>query len=198
MTPRTLVLAGALLAASASAQAQVTPLTFDQAAYVTCREAQTMQPEARKAPGGLSRRACRATSWRRHSRERSRSSARPSGARRLHACARRLSVHCHRPRDHGRAVEAAEAFKKLIDFSCTRRTTWRHGHVVCGKPLIAQETVLVTHKLAVFATLLAAIVAMAGCSFPERGTPVPKAEPPALCRSVSPTRASSPTVTPSP
>jgi len=43
-------------------------------------------------------------------------------------------------------------------------------------PLIAQETVLVTHKMAVFATLLAAIVAMAGCSFPERGTPVPQAD----------------------
>ena len=43
-------------------------------------------------------------------------------------------------------------------------------------PLIAQETVLVTHKLAVFSTVLAAIVAMSGCSFPERGTPVPKAE----------------------
>ena len=39
--------------------------------------------------------------------------------------------------------------------------------------LIAQETILVKHKLAVFATLL---VAMAGCSFPERGTPVPKAD----------------------
>src|SRR5260370_3567107 len=43
-------------------------------------------------------------------------------------------------------------------------------------PLIAEETVLVTHKLAVFATLLAAIVAMAGCSFPERGTPVPQGD----------------------
>ncbi|HEX9525208.1 MAG TPA: hypothetical protein VF949_19675, partial [Reyranella sp.] len=35
---------------------------------------------------------------------------------------------------------------------------------------------MVTHKLAVFATLLAAIVAMAGCSFPERGTPVPQGD----------------------
>jgi hypothetical protein len=42
--------------------------------------------------------------------------------------------------------------------------------------LIAQETVLLTHKLAVFATLLAAIVAVGGCSFPERGTPVPQAD----------------------
>ena len=43
-------------------------------------------------------------------------------------------------------------------------------------PLIAQETVLVTHKLAVFATLLAAIVGMGGCSFPERGPAVPQAD----------------------
>ena len=50
MTPfRTLALGGALLVASTSAQAQTPPLTFDQAAYVTCREAQNMQPEARKA-----------------------------------------------------------------------------------------------------------------------------------------------------
>jgi hypothetical protein len=40
--------AAALLAASASAQAQVPPLNFDQAAYITCREAHSMQPEARK------------------------------------------------------------------------------------------------------------------------------------------------------
>ena len=45
---RILALGGALLVISTSAQAQ-TPLTFDQAAYVTCREAQNMQPEARKA-----------------------------------------------------------------------------------------------------------------------------------------------------
>jgi predicted patatin/cPLA2 family phospholipase len=42
--------------------------------------------------------------------------------------------------------------------------------------LIAQETVLLAHKLAVFATLLAAIVAVGGCSYPERGTPVPQAD----------------------
>jgi predicted patatin/cPLA2 family phospholipase len=35
---------------------------------------------------------------------------------------------------------------------------------------------LVTRRLAVFVTLLAAIVAMGGCSFPERGTPVPQAD----------------------
>src|SRR5580704_11897067 len=50
------------------------------------------------------------------------------------------------------------------------------GMLSAATPLIAQETVLVTHKVAVFATLLAAIVAMAGCSFPERGTPVPQAD----------------------
>ena len=48
MTAKILV-AAALLAASASAQAQVPPLTFDQAAYVTCREAHAMQPQARQA-----------------------------------------------------------------------------------------------------------------------------------------------------
>lgn len=36
---------GALLTASSGAQAQT---NFDQAAYVSCREAQAMQPEARK------------------------------------------------------------------------------------------------------------------------------------------------------
>ena len=37
----------AVLLASGAAQAQ--PLNFDQAAYVTCREAHAMNPEARKA-----------------------------------------------------------------------------------------------------------------------------------------------------
>jgi hypothetical protein len=37
-----------LLFATAGAQAQVAPTNFDQAAYVTCREANAMQPEARK------------------------------------------------------------------------------------------------------------------------------------------------------
>jgi hypothetical protein len=31
------------------AQVQVTPTNFDQAAYITCREAHAMQPEPRKA-----------------------------------------------------------------------------------------------------------------------------------------------------
>src|SRR5260370_2603605 len=46
---RILALGGALLVISTSAQAQTPPLTFDQAAYVTCREAHNMQPEPRKA-----------------------------------------------------------------------------------------------------------------------------------------------------
>jgi hypothetical protein len=46
---RTVALAGALLVVSTSAQAQTPSITFDQAAYVTCREAQSMQPEARRA-----------------------------------------------------------------------------------------------------------------------------------------------------
>ena len=48
MTAKILVTA-AVLAASASAQAQVPPLNFNQAAYVTCREAHAMQPQARQA-----------------------------------------------------------------------------------------------------------------------------------------------------
>lgn len=38
-----------LLVASVSLQAQAQTITFDRAAYVTCRQAQDMQPEARKA-----------------------------------------------------------------------------------------------------------------------------------------------------
>ena len=49
MTFRSLTLAGVVLAASVSAQAQTAPLSFDQAAYVTCREANALQPEPRKA-----------------------------------------------------------------------------------------------------------------------------------------------------
>jgi hypothetical protein len=46
---RTLIFAaGALLGAAVAARAQTPPLHFDQAAYVTCREAQAMQPEGRK------------------------------------------------------------------------------------------------------------------------------------------------------
>jgi hypothetical protein len=48
VTIRFLVAVASLLAVSASAQAQVPPLNFDQAAYITCREAHAMQPEARR------------------------------------------------------------------------------------------------------------------------------------------------------
>ena len=55
MTSRLLLALGALsvasvVAVSASAQqAAMPPLNFDQAAYITCREAHAMNPEARKA-----------------------------------------------------------------------------------------------------------------------------------------------------
>src|SRR5258708_19471360 len=46
---RTLLLAAiGLLGASSLAQAQVPPTNFDQAAYISCREAHNMQPEPRK------------------------------------------------------------------------------------------------------------------------------------------------------
>jgi len=48
MIRRVFSIAGALLVASTTAQAQVPPLNFDQAAYITCREAHSMQVEARK------------------------------------------------------------------------------------------------------------------------------------------------------
>ena len=40
--------AAALLAVSTSASAQVPPLNFDQAAYITCKQAHDMAPEPRK------------------------------------------------------------------------------------------------------------------------------------------------------
>jgi hypothetical protein len=43
-----IVSAAALSLLAASAQAQVAPTYFDQAAYITCREAQAMAPESRK------------------------------------------------------------------------------------------------------------------------------------------------------
>ena len=48
MNAKILIAGAILLAASASARAQVPPLNFDQAAYITCREAQAMQPDARR------------------------------------------------------------------------------------------------------------------------------------------------------
>lgn len=49
MTRKILLAVGALLAASTAAQAQVPPTNFEQAVYVTCKEAHAMQPEARKS-----------------------------------------------------------------------------------------------------------------------------------------------------
>jgi hypothetical protein len=45
---RSIAVTAALLVCVASA-AEAQSLNFDQAAYITCREANTMQPEARKA-----------------------------------------------------------------------------------------------------------------------------------------------------
>ena len=46
---RKLSIAAAFVLVAASAQAQTPPLNFDQAAYITCKEAHAMRPEARKA-----------------------------------------------------------------------------------------------------------------------------------------------------
>ena len=46
---KTMVLIGALVLTATAAEAQNAPLNFDQAAYVTCREAQAMNVEARKS-----------------------------------------------------------------------------------------------------------------------------------------------------
>lgn len=48
MTSRFLLGAAALFLASTAAQAQIAPTNFDQAAYITCKEAHAMQPEPRK------------------------------------------------------------------------------------------------------------------------------------------------------
>jgi len=48
MISKSFVTAGALLLAATAAQAQMPPTNFDQAAYITCKEAHAMQPEARK------------------------------------------------------------------------------------------------------------------------------------------------------
>ena len=46
---KTIALTAALLAAATAAQAQTAPLNFEQAAYITCREAHAMNVEARKS-----------------------------------------------------------------------------------------------------------------------------------------------------
>jgi hypothetical protein len=48
MISRSFPTAGALLFLATTAQAQMPPTNFDQAAYITCKEAHAMQPEARK------------------------------------------------------------------------------------------------------------------------------------------------------
>ena len=53
MISRTFVAASFLLVVTTVADAQNSPMSFDRAAYVTCREAQTMSPEARKALAGF-------------------------------------------------------------------------------------------------------------------------------------------------
>ena len=48
MTSRFLLATAALFVTATAAQAQIAPTNFDQAAYITCKEAHAMQPEARK------------------------------------------------------------------------------------------------------------------------------------------------------
>ena len=48
MSPKLFAATGALILATAAAQAQMPPTNFDQAAYITCKEAHAMTPEARK------------------------------------------------------------------------------------------------------------------------------------------------------
>ena len=49
MIRKLLLTAGTLLAVSTAAQAQTAPLNFDQAAYITCKQAHDMAPEPRRA-----------------------------------------------------------------------------------------------------------------------------------------------------
>jgi hypothetical protein len=46
---KTIPLAGAFVVAAVAAQAQTAPLNFEQSVYVTCREAQAMNVEARRS-----------------------------------------------------------------------------------------------------------------------------------------------------
>lgn len=48
MNAKLALAAAALVTASAAANAQMPPLNFDQAAYVTCKQAHDMAPEPRK------------------------------------------------------------------------------------------------------------------------------------------------------
>lgn len=49
MHHQSIALSALLLLCAVGARAQVPSMTFDQAAYVTCKEAQAMTPDARKA-----------------------------------------------------------------------------------------------------------------------------------------------------
>ena len=48
MKLKTFAIAAALVITAGAAQAQMPPTNFDQAAYITCKEAHAMNPEARK------------------------------------------------------------------------------------------------------------------------------------------------------
>ena len=48
MRIKAFAIAAALAATAGAAQAQMAPTNFDQAAYITCKEAHAMNPEARK------------------------------------------------------------------------------------------------------------------------------------------------------
>jgi hypothetical protein len=48
MTRKFLLAAGVAVAASTAARAQVAPTNFEQAVYITCKEAHAMKPEPRK------------------------------------------------------------------------------------------------------------------------------------------------------
>ena len=52
MISKTFLAAGVLLVVANAADAQTPPTYFDRAAYVTCREAQAMSPDARKTLAG--------------------------------------------------------------------------------------------------------------------------------------------------
>ena len=52
MISRPFLAASALLVTATAAQAQTPPTYFERAAYVTCREAQAMSPDARKTLAG--------------------------------------------------------------------------------------------------------------------------------------------------
>ena len=115
MRTKSIAVAAALMPVGRGAS-QRQPTNFDQAAYITCKEAHAMNPEARKALAVyLAEHAC-ALSRRGHSRRPVGAQIGLPGARRLHARARRLSVHRHRPRDRGGDEQAAQAAVTFLMF----------------------------------------------------------------------------------